>query len=632
MLEQSFAVVADEDDHGVVEQAARFELAAKISNLLIREGQVAVIQAAHVIDLLGGRRHHSLIDVLQPLVRFRPAFALRLRDGGVGTEEGVERGWRVIGLVRLAVVHVGEKARAVLLHAVEERGHDVPEAAGLRSVLLPGLVELLEAAIETVIGASDAVRHEARGVNPLRGEDLGQHEPVFGKPGRERQIAMMPVGLLRRPHRRHRGERISRGGIGVVEGEPLAREAVDVRGRLPGVAVGAEREGAGSIEHDEEDVRFLILDRLDELRRGLWGLGLRRGRAAKNARGADLREGQAGFVGDHIHPHHERRPLLSFERNLRGLKGLGCKGNLHRLPSPSVGRVERDPERALPSRGRRPDREAALEFQARVFREAKRKGGLRGAGQDDRRHRVLLADFPGARRLALAQQVEGLVLRVADGETEDRGGKVAGVSGSGDPGLRELKVHRVGAGLRGLWPVEPNARAIRRNVLGSERPSVDADLEPLVLDTLVGLEIEDQGPVTRLLDLEAQRRPLARPEKPLVRPRFRVAVHPRTHMRLGIRPAEHDEFALGGTGGERETVGEIVDERGGSGRPRPIGPKTGRGQEAEDDQDGENATHQGRWRIAPSACHQDGSDVHWNVWRHRSNSSTSTRRNSASSR
>ena len=65
---------------------------------------------------------------------------------------------------------------------------------------------------------------------------------------------MVAVGILRRPHRGHRGQGIDRGREGPLEEDALARETVDLRGGGPAVSVTAELPGARGVEDEEEDV------------------------------------------------------------------------------------------------------------------------------------------------------------------------------------------------------------------------------------------------------------------------------------------------------------------------------------------------------------------------------------------
>ena len=174
--------------------------------------------------------------------------------GPVGPELRVEGRLRVVGKVRLAEVHVGEEAPV----AVRARAR---RAATCRNTS-PRLPSVRNTSWNSTKPRSKPkslpghrVRDEAGGVDALGREQLGQRQAVLRQPRRERDLAVVAVGVLRGPHRRHRAERVDGRRVDALEDDALGGDAVDLGRRRPRSSRRRRTSCAPArVEDDEQDV------------------------------------------------------------------------------------------------------------------------------------------------------------------------------------------------------------------------------------------------------------------------------------------------------------------------------------------------------------------------------------------
>src|SRR5262249_9430179 len=151
------AVVGGDDDDRLVPEAALLEGLAQRADLLVREGEVAVVEPDEVLALRRRERAATLVDFGDEAL----VAARRLGDRSVGSELRVERRLGVVGEVRLAEMHVREEAMVLL--QLEPGRNGLAEDVAAASEVPEDLVELVEPAVEAEARAGDGVRHEASG-------------------------------------------------------------------------------------------------------------------------------------------------------------------------------------------------------------------------------------------------------------------------------------------------------------------------------------------------------------------------------------------------------------------------------------------------------------------------------------
>ena len=140
--------------------------------------------------------------------------AIFFRDRPLRPEAGVERRLRVVWEVRLPIVHVGEEAAVAV--GLQPTGHEMSKRIRFAAEVLEHLGELEKAAIEGVALAGHDVRHESGVVDVVPREQLGQGELVAWQRRAEGGV-LMPLGILRGPYRRHRGQGVDGRGEGVAK-------------------------------------------------------------------------------------------------------------------------------------------------------------------------------------------------------------------------------------------------------------------------------------------------------------------------------------------------------------------------------------------------------------------------------
>ena len=278
-----------------------------------------------------------------------------------------------------------------------------------------------------------------------------------------------------------------------------------------------------------------------------------------------------------------------------GCEVRGGERKRDRRPGAAIGGIERDLERSLPPEDADQRMKRAFELERGVLREPEGEGSPRGSGQDHRRDAVLLADLEGPWRLAFEQQVEGLVARVADGQTEKRGREIARVAGAalrvrGHDRAGEKQFELVRGALGRGGPVEANPRTAGGDVPSGERLAVDRDLEALIGDALVRLDVEHESAIPWRVEVDRDRGSLADPQETLPSPHLRISAETLDEVGLRVRPAEHQGGTIRDTRGEGEAVGEVEGNDPGP-LSRLVDPKTCHGQKAAHDQDRKDATH-----------------------------------------
>ena len=171
VLEEGLPVVAGDDHHRALPEPVLLQRLPDGADHVVRERDVAVVEAHHVVALGRAQGPPSLVHLLDPVLLRERVLAQRSGKGGGGAEPRVEGRRGVVGLMRLAEVDIGEEAPAA---ARRQPGrHHAAEDVAPAAVLLPGLVELREAPVEPVEAARHQVGHEARGVDALRAQQLG---------------------------------------------------------------------------------------------------------------------------------------------------------------------------------------------------------------------------------------------------------------------------------------------------------------------------------------------------------------------------------------------------------------------------------------------------------------------------
>ena len=176
-------------------------------------------------------------------------------------EAVARRGRRLVGGVRIEVVHPQEPGPPPLLQLVEEAqrelGHrlgavGVGAAAAVRQ--LPGLDELVEPLVEEEVAADRGVADHGVGGVAVALQHFGEHQETARHrlAGGAHDAVVLGVGG---------GEERGEGGGGLrplrlrlVEAHPAGRQAVERRRGRPHVSPGREVVGAQGVDGDQQDV------------------------------------------------------------------------------------------------------------------------------------------------------------------------------------------------------------------------------------------------------------------------------------------------------------------------------------------------------------------------------------------
>ena len=478
----------------------------------------------------------------------------------------------------LAEVDVGEEAAPALCR--EPGGHGARDAVGgARGLIAPHLVELGEAAVEPVEAAGDRVGDEARGVDALRGQQLGEGQAVRGQARGERHLRVVAVGILRRPHRGHRAQRVDGGREHALEHDPFAGQAVDVRRGGTAVAVGAEVIGAAGVEHDEQDVRAaeagaqrIRAAALVFGRRRAHASALRLAPASEHARRASTAPRRSDPPSPPPAPRAGpgarcRPPCLAAAPALPdGRGGLRAEGGRPELPLLARTRLLRHAEGRGRARRARPGVQVRREAELRGGGQADRVAHDARPDLDQRGHAVRPRDRERPRRVAREQVLQAGVAGIPDGQAVERGGELPAIGVARIVRRRRRRrEHEPQAVVARFLGGGGNVEAV--SIAGVvERPSrdgrpVEQDLHRLALHPLVGREVYDGGPRPRGGPGERKLGLSLRPHEGVPVRGRRLAVEAVRLLRLRGRRAEQENGprrpALGVGEPFREVVGDL---------------------------------------------------------------------------
>ena len=228
---EALSVVADHHDGRLTVETVRLQPRQQPPHLLIGEGDLAVVEAGH-------------------------AARAELRAEGLR---------RLVGRVRVVEVDPGEERllRAALEPGQRSVDHLVggPLHAAEVEVLVLLQVEAIVVDLEALVEAPPAVEDERADERSRRVALLPQGfgDRLLLRP--QRGVSVDAHAVMGRVHARHDrgvrrlGQRRRRGGLGEEDAAP--REAVEVRGARPRIAVAAEMVGARRVQRDEDDVGLL---------------------------------------------------------------------------------------------------------------------------------------------------------------------------------------------------------------------------------------------------------------------------------------------------------------------------------------------------------------------------------------
>ena len=399
---------------------------------------------------------------------------------------------------------------------------------------------------------------------------------------------MVALGVLRRPHRRHRGQRVDRGGVGALEEDALGGQAVDLRRRRPRVAVGVQLARAGRVEDDEEDVH--PRGRLPQRTRARSLLGGRRRTIERCRRARDP------VVTPHSTQDARRRPEAPGVP-LAGGRPADVQTDAHDVSRPPRQRDAQLPRRRIPrpenpaprfpllarprldghaegggrARGAGGRMQVGREAQLRARRQPNRIADDSGADLDEGGGAPCLHHREGMRRIARQQVFQALVARRGHDETVERGRELTPVGVGriirGRRGGREDEPEPVvpfALGLGGQRDSVAVAEVVQRDV--ADASAVEKDFRRLALHAAVRRQVHDP-------DARLGRRPGERdlglplgPEEAVALRRRRLAVEAFDLVGLGGRGAEEQDVAGRPAVGHGDAPRQVVHDPLGRGR------------------------------------------------------------------
>ena len=263
VLAEGLAVVRSDDDDGVLQLTDLVEAVVQVADHPVGpvDGHVVVVRVATAecgralaVGVLV-EVHHVQVD--EEALLAEGAKEVRGRDQAVLVRALEGRPRRMLRLG----VHVG-------------RARTRPQVE-------------LEALGEAEVGSDPAVAEDTGRAEADVAQDLGGHQRFVWQ---RVVVAQDPVVQRQcpRPQRRHRGLGPARLRHDVAEDDPVPREGIQVLGRGPFVAVGADTVGPQGVDQDEDQVEIVAVPE----RRDLGGLAHVLGGNAHVDLGGDGDEGQ----------------------------------------------------------------------------------------------------------------------------------------------------------------------------------------------------------------------------------------------------------------------------------------------------------------------------------------------------
>jgi hypothetical protein len=226
VIAETLAVIADGDDHGSIQQAARVEKASDPADLRVDERDLAEVRpAGESVSVRFGRVVRRV-----RIVKVNPTEE-------AGRSNGLEPRQRVIRDVISRPLHLAQRRRVVLRQ-----------------------IEIIKVGIEALRDSPRSIEHvradESTGRESAIAQPLGERRLAVGE--KESAVVAHAVGRrkLAGEDRRMRRQRERRRRDRLLEEDPFARKPIEIRRRDAIEAVRVDAIGARRIQRHEQQVEF----------------------------------------------------------------------------------------------------------------------------------------------------------------------------------------------------------------------------------------------------------------------------------------------------------------------------------------------------------------------------------------